>query len=54
MIAHRLFVGTVGEVLFHSTDHGQTFVRLCQGMFVECTVRALFVADDGNNAISKS
>src|SRR5436190_2294826 len=41
--AHRLYVGTIGEGLFRSVDGGQTFVRACDGMFVECHVRALAV-----------
>src|SRR5262245_49710984 len=41
MIAHRLYVGTIGEGLFRSTDGGATFRRACDGMFVECHVRAL-------------
>ncbi len=44
MPAHRLYVGTIGEGLFRSTDGGDTFRRACDGMFVECHVRAL-VAD---------
>ena len=40
---HRLYVGTVGEGLFRSTDGGQIFRRACDGMFVECHVRALAV-----------
>src|SRR5499427_9148794 len=40
---HRLYVGTIGEGLFRSTDGGLTFVRACDGMFVECHVRALAV-----------
>jgi photosystem II stability/assembly factor-like uncharacterized protein len=40
---HRLYVGTIGEGLFRSTDGGQTFARACDGMFVECHVRALAV-----------
>src|SRR5438270_4288320 len=40
---HRLYVGTIGEGLFRSTDGGETFVRACDGMFVECHVRALAV-----------
>ncbi len=51
MIAHRLYVGTVGEGLFHSTDAGRTFVRRCDGMFVECTVRALAVDPGNANAL---
>jgi photosystem II stability/assembly factor-like uncharacterized protein len=41
--AHHLFVGTIGEGLFRSDDAGQTFIRACNGMFVECHVRALAV-----------
>jgi len=41
MQPHRLYVGTIGEGLFRSTDGGGTFVRACNGMFVECHVRAL-------------
>jgi photosystem II stability/assembly factor-like uncharacterized protein len=40
---HRLYVGTIGEGLFRSTDSGDTFVRACDGTFVECHVRALAV-----------
>jgi photosystem II stability/assembly factor-like uncharacterized protein len=40
---HRLYVGTIGEGLFRSSDGGNTFVRACDGMFVECHVRALAV-----------
>lgn len=43
MLAHRLYVGTIGEGLWRSTDGGDTFVRACDGMFVECHVRALAV-----------
>lgn len=39
--AHRLFVGTIGEGLFRSLDGDDTFRRTCDGMFVECDVRAL-------------
>jgi photosystem II stability/assembly factor-like uncharacterized protein len=42
-IAHRLYVGTVGEGLFRSDDGGASFRRTCDGMFVECHVRALAV-----------
>jgi photosystem II stability/assembly factor-like uncharacterized protein len=41
--SHRLYVGTIGEGLFRSLDAGETFVRACDGMFVECHVRALAV-----------
>jgi photosystem II stability/assembly factor-like uncharacterized protein len=40
---HRLYVGTIGEGLFRSQDGGETFARTCDGMFVECHVRALAV-----------
>ena len=40
---HRLYVGTIGEGLFRSLDGGATFLRACEGMFVECHVRALAV-----------
>lgn len=40
---HRLYVGTIGEGLFRSTDGGATFQRAADGMFVECHVRALAV-----------
>jgi photosystem II stability/assembly factor-like uncharacterized protein len=36
-------VGTIGEGLYRSTDGGASFVRACDGMFVECHVRALAV-----------
>ncbi len=44
--SHRLYVGTIGEGLFRSTDGGETFVRACDGTFVECHVRALAVHPD--------
>jgi photosystem II stability/assembly factor-like uncharacterized protein len=40
---HRVYVGTIGEGLFRSTDGGASFVRASDGMFVECHVRALAV-----------
>lgn len=43
MTPHRLYVGTIGEGLWRSVDGGQSFVRACDGMFVECHVRALAV-----------
>jgi photosystem II stability/assembly factor-like uncharacterized protein len=43
MPAHRLYVGTIGEGVFRSLDGGETFRRACDGMFVECHVRALAV-----------
>jgi photosystem II stability/assembly factor-like uncharacterized protein len=36
-------VGTIGEGLWRSLDGGETFTRACDGMFVECHVRALAV-----------
>src|SRR5947209_9413653 len=41
--SHRLYVGTIGEGVFRSLDGGDTFRRACEGMFVECDVRALVV-----------
>jgi photosystem II stability/assembly factor-like uncharacterized protein len=38
-----LFVGTVGEGVWRSTDGGATWARSSKGMFVECDVRALAV-----------
>lgn len=46
MVSHRLYVGTIGEGLFRSLDAGETFLRTCEGMFVECHVRALTVQPD--------
>src|SRR5579864_1178114 len=43
MQAHRLYVGTIGEGVFRSTDNGETFARAMDGMFVECHVRALTI-----------
>src|SRR5215475_6131126 len=40
---HRLYIGTIGEGLWRSLDSGETFTRACDGMFVECHVRALAV-----------
>ncbi len=40
---YRLYVGAIGEGLFRSLDGGETFSRACDGMFVECHVRALAV-----------
>jgi photosystem II stability/assembly factor-like uncharacterized protein len=42
-VTHRLYVGTIGEGLFRSSDGGDTFRRACEGTFVECHVRALVV-----------
>lgn len=38
-----LFVGTIGEGVWRSTDGGKNFERASHGMFVECDVRALAV-----------
>jgi hypothetical protein len=38
-----LFLGTVGEGVWRSTDGGATWCRSSNGMFVECDVRALVV-----------
>lgn len=38
---HRLYVGTIGQGLWRSSDGGESFSRCCDGMFVECHVRAL-------------
>jgi photosystem II stability/assembly factor-like uncharacterized protein len=43
MIPHRLYIGTIGEGLWRSLDGGESFARTCDGMFVECHVRALAV-----------
>jgi photosystem II stability/assembly factor-like uncharacterized protein len=40
---HRLYVGTIGEGLWRSTDGGLQFVRAADGLFVECHVRAIAV-----------
>jgi hypothetical protein len=31
-LPHRLYVGTIGEGLWRSTDGGDRFVRACDGM----------------------
>lgn len=41
--AHRIYVGTIGNGLWRSTDGGETFERASDGMFVECHVRALVI-----------
>ena len=41
--SHRIYLGTIGEGLWRSTDGGATFTRASDGMFVECHVRALVV-----------
>jgi len=48
---HRLYVGTIGEGLWRSTDGGDTFVRAIDGMFVECNVRALVVHPANNRVL---
>ena len=45
--SHRLYVGTIGEGIFRSVDSGESFRRACDGMFVECDVRALAVRRTG-------
>jgi photosystem II stability/assembly factor-like uncharacterized protein len=40
---HRIYVGTIGQGVWRSTDSGETFRRTSDGMFVECHVRALAV-----------
>jgi photosystem II stability/assembly factor-like uncharacterized protein len=42
-MSHTLYVGTIGEGIFHSTDSGTAFRRAMNGTFVECHVRALVV-----------
>jgi photosystem II stability/assembly factor-like uncharacterized protein len=46
MTPHVLCVGTVGEGVFRSLDHGDSFRRAMDGMFVECHVRALVCHPD--------
>src|SRR5260370_5754624 len=41
--SHRLYIGTIGQGVFRSTDNGESFARAMDGMFVECHVRALGV-----------
>ncbi len=41
--SHRLYVGTIGQGLWRSTDGGESFSKASDGMFVECHVRALAV-----------
>ena len=48
---HRLYVGTIGEGIFRSADGGDTFRRACDGMFVECDVRALLVHPRQENTL---
>lgn len=43
MTPHRLYVGTIGQGVFRSVDHGGSFVRASPDTFVECDVRALAV-----------
>jgi photosystem II stability/assembly factor-like uncharacterized protein len=50
-MSHRVYVGTIGEGMFRSVDGGQTFRRACEGMFVECHVRALAVHPRDANTI---
>src|SRR5690348_9031157 len=46
-----LFVGTVGEGVWRSTDGGATWNRSSKGMFVECDVRALAVDPQRPNVL---
>jgi photosystem II stability/assembly factor-like uncharacterized protein len=48
---HRLYVGTIGEGVFRSVDSGESFRRACDGMFVECDVRALAVHPQHDNIL---
>ena len=48
---HRLYVGTIGEGIFRSIDSGESFRRACDGMFVECDVRALVVHPQQDNIL---
>jgi photosystem II stability/assembly factor-like uncharacterized protein len=48
---HRIYVGTIGEGLWRSVDGGETFKRACDGMFVECHVRALVVHPDDDRVL---
>jgi len=45
MVGHTLYVGTIGEGVFRSQDHGDSFRRAMDGpgIFVESQVRALAV-----------
>jgi len=43
MPAHRVYVGTIGNGLWRSSDGGESFKRASDCMFVECHVRALIV-----------
>src|SRR5262249_17560670 len=42
-ISHRLYIGTIGEGIWRSSDGGVTFARDGNGLFVESHVRALAV-----------
>src|SRR5687767_8984804 len=42
-MAHRIYVGTIGQGVMRSIDGGETFSRAMDGMFAECHVRALAV-----------
>jgi photosystem II stability/assembly factor-like uncharacterized protein len=43
MTTASLFIGTVGEGVWRSTDGGTTWCRSAKGMFVECDVRTIVV-----------
>src|SRR2546423_797669 len=38
-----VYVGTVGQSIWHSRDGGQTFARASKGAPMECDVRALLI-----------
>ncbi|HET6880242.1 MAG TPA: hypothetical protein VFI31_08810 [Pirellulales bacterium] len=51
-MAHSiLFVGTVGEGVWRSTDGGGEWSRASKGMFVECDVRALAIDPHRPNVV---
>lgn len=47
----NLYVGTVGEGVWRSTDGGASWDRAANGMFVECDVRALAVDSHRANVL---
>src|SRR5437870_4814564 len=53
MIEHLLYVGTIGEGVFRSEDHGYHFRRAMNGpdIFVESQVRALVVHPDRSSTL---
>ncbi len=46
-----IYVGTVGEGVFRSSDGGATFSRGYEGMFLEADVRALAVSPSNSNRL---